>query len=136
MHSYNKEQAVGDDRCNLVTLIMREKQCPLQEAINSMSEQFATANNQFLKLIKEVPSFGPALDAQVREYLDGIGNWTRGVDTWEYECGRYFGDKGREVQRTRKVKLLPKAKAAYIEDKHAKKENVVIPLVEALEAAV
>ena len=136
MRSYNKEQAVGDDRCNLVTLIMHEKQCSLQEAINSMGEQFATANNQFLKLIKEVPSFGPALYPQVQEYLDGTGNWTRGVDTWEFGCGRYFGDKGREIQRTRKVKLLSKAKSAYTENKHAKKENVVIPLVEALEAAV
>lgn len=136
MHSYNKEQAVGDNRCNLVALVMREKHRSLQEVIDSMSEEFATAKNQFLKLIKGVPSFGPALDSQVREYLDGIENWTRKVDTWEFECDRYFGDKRREYQKTRQVRLLPKAKSEYIEDKHAKKENDLIPLVGALEVAV
>jgi hypothetical protein len=99
-----------------------------------MSGLFVVAKNQFLELMKEVPSFGPSVDPQVQEYLDGIGNWIRGVDCWDFECGRYFGAKGREYQRTREVKLLPKAKSAYITNKSAKKHDVVIPLVEALEA--
>jgi hypothetical protein len=134
MHTDNKEQAVGDDRSNLVTLIMRERHCSLQEAIDCMSRQFDVVKDEFLELMKKVPSFGPFLDHQVQEYFNWIGNWTRGVDCWDFECGRYFGVKGREYQRTREVKLLPKVNSAYITNRDAKKENVVIPLVEALEA--
>lgn len=113
---------------------MREKNCCLQEAIGCVSEQLIVAKDRFLKLIKEVPSFGCALDPQVRGYLDGFGNFARGVDCWEFECARYFGEKGRDIQKSRQVTLLPKAEIAYIDERHAIKTNVVVPLVEALEA--
>ena len=54
----------------------------------------------------------------------------------KFESGQYFGDKGQEYQISRQVKLLPKAKSAYMDDQDAKRENVVVPLVEALEAGI
>ena len=101
-----------------------------------MSDQFIVVKNEFLQLVKEVPSFVPSFDPQVQEYLDGVGNWIRGIDCWDFVCRRYLGPKGHEYQRTREVKLLRKANSAYITNKHGKKENVVIPLVQAMVVAV
>ena len=51
---------------------MREKHCSLQQAIDCMSDHFIVVKNEFLQLVKEVPSFGPSFDPQVQEYLDGV----------------------------------------------------------------
>jgi Delta6-protoilludene synthase len=34
-----------------------------------------------------------------------IGQWIRGHDEWNFESERYFGSRGPEIQKTRKVYL-------------------------------
>lgn len=97
-----------------------------------MSEQLVATRHQFPELVKDVTSSRSALDHQFRKYLDGIGN----CFYRKFECGQYFGDKGQEYQISRQPNLLPKAKSAYMDDQDAKRENVVVPLVEALEAGI
>jgi hypothetical protein len=63
---------------------------------------------------------------QLREYIRGIANWTRGYHCWQFEGGRYFGDKGLEVQRSRQVRMLPKVKV----DRTLKREKVVVQFIE------
>jgi len=62
----------------------------------------------FLDLLNQVPSWGPEVDKEMSEYIGHIANLPRGCDCWNFEGGRYFGDKGREIQETRWVHLLPK----------------------------
>lgn len=80
---------------------------------------------KFLDGLKRVPSFGPAVDKQLEEYIVAIAMWPRTNDCWNFESGRYFGSKGLEIQKTRYVPLLPKVKG----DPTLKKEKVVVPLV-------
>ncbi|KAI0294470.1 hypothetical protein B0F90DRAFT_1757050 [Multifurca ochricompacta] len=56
----------------------------------------------------KIPKFGEPVDEQLVQYSDGLGNWVRANDQWSFESERYFGKKGAEFRRTRRVRLLPK----------------------------
>ena len=56
----------------------------------------------------KIPKFGEPVDTELAQYVDGIGNFVRGNLDWSFECERYFGKKGKEIQKTRWVTLLPK----------------------------
>ena len=63
---------------------------------------------RFLALRERVPSFGPEVDKAVKEYVDYLGTFVRGVYCYHYECRRYFGEMGHKVQEDGWVPLLPK----------------------------
>ncbi|KAJ7121824.1 terpenoid synthase [Mycena crocata] len=108
--SYNVEQARGDDGHNLVTIVMHALGLDLNAALLWISDLHDKLVDRFLHAYQQIPHFSdPELDAQVSEYVDGLGNWVRGNDVWSFESERYFGTKGLEIQATRVVKLLPKA---------------------------
>ncbi|KAL5482772.1 STS14 [Sanghuangporus weigelae] len=130
--SYNKEQATGDDSYNILTVVMRELNLDLDRAMEWVAEYHAQVQARFLNGRKQLPSWGADLDRQVEEYLDGLANWARGNVCWHFESGRYFGTKSLEVQQTRRVALLPKA-VASVQEESLRRENVVVPLIEALE---
>jgi hypothetical protein len=67
------------------------------------------AKSEFLRLLAKVPSFGPEIDGELWDYITSLANWTRGNVCWVFESRRYFGNKGAEVQKTRYVRLTPKA---------------------------
>lgn len=64
--------------------------------------------NQFISGLSKLPSWGPTIDPQVQEYLDGLANWARANYCWSYESQRYFGSKGPEILESRLVPLLNK----------------------------
>ncbi|EJD04763.1 terpenoid synthase [Fomitiporia mediterranea MF3/22] len=132
IYSYNKEQAVGDDLSNIITIVMHEFSTDLEGAINKVVQLHAQTVKEFLDGLKKVPSWGPEIDCQVQQYLYGLANWVRANDCWTFECGRYFGNKGLEIQNKRVVQLLPKV-APPRQDTSLRRENVAVPLVEALE---
>ncbi|KAF8884017.1 terpenoid synthase [Infundibulicybe gibba] len=107
--SYNVEQARGDDGHNLVTIVMHEHKTTLEGALMWISRLHDDLVNVFLGEYENVPTWGlPALDAQVAEYIHGLGNWVRANDSWSFESERYFGKAGLKVQRDRVVGILPK----------------------------
>ncbi|KAI0345587.1 terpenoid synthase [Trametopsis cervina] len=105
--SYNKEQAVGDDRSNILTVTMRQYQLPLAEAAEWVAKYHAELEAKFHDTLTKVPSWGKEVDDHMAEYIEHLINWPRGNDCWNFEGGRYFGSKGEEIQRTRVVQLLP-----------------------------
>ncbi|KAJ7183749.1 isoprenoid synthase domain-containing protein [Mycena filopes] len=124
--SYNKEQAVGDDRHNILTIIMREFDMDLQAAIGWTCNYHAQVQAKFLDGLQHIPSFGIDIDKQLHQYLSALGHWPRGHACWSFECGRYFGGKAGEVEKSREVVLLPKSTI----DRTLRKGNVVVQLVE------
>jgi len=106
--SYNIEQARGDDGHNLVTIVMHQYNLDTQGAMNWISDLHDDIVDEFLEVWKTVPTFGGPVDREIRTYLDGLGNWVRGNDSWSFESERYFGKQGLEIQHSRKVALLPK----------------------------
>jgi hypothetical protein len=126
MLSYNKEQAVGDDLNNILTIAMQELNLDLQAAIAWACARHAELRAMFLEQLNHMPVFSADIDMYAREYVLGIATWARGYHCWQFEGGRYLGDKGLEVQRSRQVRMLPKVKV----DHTLKKENVVVQLVD------
>ncbi|KAJ7137766.1 terpenoid synthase [Mycena epipterygia] len=123
--SYNKEQSVGDDRYNILTIVMHQFNFDLYGAMAWVVHYHEEVETRFLDALKRVPSFGPEVDSQLHEYIEHLANWPRCNDCWNFESGRYFGNKGLEFQKTRYVPLLPKVDM----DRTLKRENVVVPLV-------
>lgn len=109
--SYNKEQAVGDDEHNIVTVIMKQFHMGIQEAINKAGELSEMKMEFFYTLSQQIPHcVGPADLDDVQRLVDGMARCVSGVMHWSYESQRYFGTHGPEVKRTRILHLLPKLK--------------------------
>ncbi|KAJ6495182.1 terpenoid synthase [Mycena sanguinolenta] len=112
LYSYNVEQARGDDRHNLVAIVMRAFNLDLAATFEWISDHHEGLVEKFLAAFNQVPHYkDPELDHQVTEFIHGLGNWVRGYDVWSFESERYFGKKGKEIQVTRTVELLPKVVA-------------------------
>ncbi|KAJ7102374.1 isoprenoid synthase domain-containing protein [Mycena belliarum] len=106
--SYNKEQAAGDDKFNVVTVAMHHLNTDYGEAVAWITAYHAATQAKFLACLTQVPSFGPIIDSQLQEYIFILANMPRANDCWNFECALYYGSKGFEVQQTRSVALLSK----------------------------
>ena len=99
---------MGGDRNNILTVVMRELDFDLDQAVDWVITYHTGLQKKFLNDLKEVPSWGADIDRQVQEYLNGIANWARSNACWNFEGGRYFGDKSPEEVRNCRIPLLPK----------------------------
>ncbi|KAL0065794.1 hypothetical protein AAF712_007282, partial [Marasmius tenuissimus] len=109
--SYNVEQARGDDTHNIVRVYMNEYKTDIQEAMGYASHLHDQLSQEFVDLVGKVPKFGDStIDSDVLTYVEGLGNWVRANDCWNFESHRYFGDQGVKIQETRIVEPLPKVK--------------------------
>ncbi|KAG6861465.1 hypothetical protein C0995_016244 [Termitomyces sp. Mi166 len=95
------------DSHNLVTVVMHHTQLDLKGTMKWIGDYHSRLEKAFLEEMKFVPSFGEKIDVEVRRYVDGLGNWVMANNCWHFESYRYFGTSGLEVQKSRKVVLLP-----------------------------
>jgi hypothetical protein len=109
--SYNKEQASGEDEHNLITVIMKERNVGLQEAIDYAGDFHASRVERFYELYLDIPRWGGPVDLDVQRLVQGMAWWETGNIHWSFESERYFGSRGLEVRRAKKVHLLPKMKS-------------------------
>ena len=93
---------------NIVTVAMHQYGIDIQGAMGWISKYHEQLVNSFLRAAENLPTWSSEIDAQVTRYVDGVGNWVRGTDSWGFESRRYFGSRGLEIQTTREVALLPK----------------------------
>ncbi|EIW79743.1 terpenoid synthase [Coniophora puteana RWD-64-598 SS2] len=106
--SYNREQTTGDENHNLITVVRRELGCSLDDAFVWAARYHAEIQERFHSRMGSLPSWGPRMDDEVKQYVEGMAYWVRGNHAWSYEGQRYFGSRGVEIQKTRKVPLLDK----------------------------
>ncbi len=88
---------------------MNEKGVDLDGALDWVSEYHEQVLSEFQAQYGVLPSWGPAIDLRVKTYIGRLACFMRGIDCWAFETERYFGTKGREIQKQRIVDLLPKA---------------------------
>ena len=88
---------------------MRLNNLDVAGAMNWARNYHVGLQAKYLAGLKNLPSFGPQIDRDVKEYLDGIAMMVKGNVCWSFEGGRYFGNIGLKVQQTRYVpfKLRP-----------------------------
>ncbi|KAK7012924.1 isoprenoid synthase domain-containing protein [Favolaschia claudopus] len=130
MCSYKKEVLANDAAYNAVTVVMVNEHTDIAGGIQWISDYHDEIVERFLRVREDVinqngfPSWGTDIDDQVAKYIDGLGNvtslpshrvayslwyigqWIRGHDEWNFGSGRYFGDRGLEVQKTRVVAIV------------------------------
>ncbi|KAF5365843.1 hypothetical protein D9757_012802 [Collybiopsis confluens] len=106
--SYNLEQAQGNDKHNVIKILMEQYGMNVQEAMDSLDEWHKDLERQWNENWAKIPKFGGPIDKDVAHYLDGVATWVRANDTWGFEGERYFGKQGLKVEKTRKINLLPK----------------------------
>jgi hypothetical protein len=74
---------------NLVLAVAREDGIPVEAAVRVVVRRWQRSMRRFVELRDAVPSFGPALDGPLHEYLEGVANSVRGTMDWSLESGRY-----------------------------------------------
>lgn len=87
---------------------MNEEQVDLHRSLDWVAEYHGLVLSEFQAQHRVLPSWGPVIDQNVKTYVERLGQFMRGIDCWAFETERYFGTKGREVQKQRIVTLLPK----------------------------
>lgn len=115
------EQARGDDAHNIVSVVMHELGVDPQGAFDWVGQRFRVLSQRFREARGALPpaasahspggvrlGMEAALEADVVRYVEGLANWVRAKECWCFETDRYFGKEAPEVQRTRRVELLPK----------------------------
>ncbi|KAM5541831.1 hypothetical protein V8D89_004560 [Ganoderma adspersum] len=110
--SYNRERANGNADFNIVTIAMHHHSLNLDDAVQSLVEKNARLEAQYMQCLREVCSTlerrGGADEASpIRGFLDHMGNVRRGLWSWSFECGRYFGERGSTYAKTQMVPLVP-----------------------------
>jgi hypothetical protein len=107
IYSYNVEQSRGDDLHNMVTVVMHQYNMDVRGAMAWIGEYNDQIASSFIVSMTQIPSWGSKIDAQVAQYVRGLGMCVKGVDQWHWESHRYFGTKGVEIMKHRVVDLLP-----------------------------
>ena len=87
---------------------MHHEKSGLNEAMKWVGDYCSKIVHNFLKDLCHVPSFGDKFDDQVKHYLDGMAYWVRGNDSWSFEGQKYFIEGGLDIQKSRRVVLLPR----------------------------
>jgi hypothetical protein len=105
MYSYNVEQARGDNH-NILPVVMNEKGVDLDGALDWVVIAYEQVLSRFHAERSALPSWGPAIDPEVNNFVERMCIWIRGHDSWSFESERYFGTKGMEIQRLRMMPLL------------------------------
>ncbi|KAH9926487.1 terpenoid synthase [Fomitopsis serialis] len=78
--SYNKEQATGDDRQNILTVVMHQFGYTLDEALEWVANYHESIEARFLDGLQRLPSFASG-------YIRAIAIWPRSSDCWNFESG-------------------------------------------------
>ncbi|KAF8549864.1 terpenoid synthase [Imleria badia] len=112
--SYNLEQQQGDDLHNIITCVMNEHHTDVNGAILWVQDRLVGAADRFRAAMAALPQWEEPLNAQVKAYCDGVGQWVRGLDDWTFESERYFGNKGLEIKEKKWMLLLPKKYATEV----------------------
>ncbi len=106
--SYNKEQAVGDDEHNIVTVIMKEFDLDVQEAFDEAGRLSDRKIDRFYHLYNNLPRWAESVNLDVHRFVNDMAQCVSGVMHWSYESQRYFGNRGLVVKQTRLMQMLPR----------------------------
>jgi hypothetical protein len=91
----------------MIVIMMHHHGMTLQEAVDFVGDLCKKSIDRFTEDRARLPSWGPAIDAQVQIYVQGLADWIVGSLHWSFESERYFGKKGLQIKKSRVVELAP-----------------------------
>ena len=81
--------------------------CDLPSMLEWIAHERKKISDEFLNIYREeLPSLGGRADPHLIKYAERIANWVRANECWSFECERYFGTEGKEIQVHRRLELL------------------------------
>ncbi|OHE93161.1 hypothetical protein CORC01_11573 [Colletotrichum orchidophilum] len=101
--SYRKDLEQGVEH-NLIALL-KSRGYSTQEAIDEIGDMIDECYRDWYLALAKMPVCGENIDREVIRYLQGCRNVALGNLHWSYESGRYLGDEGSSVRRTRVLRL-------------------------------
>ncbi|KAI0737818.1 hypothetical protein C8Q80DRAFT_1358608 [Daedaleopsis nitida] len=101
--------ATGLGNFNCLTVVMHEYKLDREAATQWLFEHVSTLEQQYMRLLERLGDIGigPAQGGQLAEYYTHFGQLRRANYAWSFECERYFGARGAEFERTRRVPIIP-----------------------------
>ena len=92
---------------NLVPVLMRTLGIERQAAVDYAADLCNKTVERFLAGKAALPSWGPEVDAQVQQYIQGLEDWIIANAEWSFMTERYFGKDGPKIRKSLQVTLLP-----------------------------
>ncbi|WP_437550821.1 hypothetical protein WME97_07925 [Sorangium sp. So ce367] len=89
LFSYQKEVLWNDTPCNLVRVMMANKDIGFEEAVHAVVSMVNRDVDRFLEVERAIPSWGPSLDRQVEAYIGGMKAWMVGNVDFSLSSSRY-----------------------------------------------
>jgi 5-epi-alpha-selinene synthase len=86
--SLEKERRQGDVH-NLALILSHEHKLTLQAAVNRVGKLHDAEVYAFIALTRRLPSFSPAVDADLQRYVSGMRFWMRANLDWSLGTVRY-----------------------------------------------
>nr|VWP01242.1 N/A [Ganoderma boninense] len=129
--SYNREQATGVGDFNIVTTTAHHNGLSLEDTVRFLAERVVDLEKEFWERHREFCAFldgvgGPDKTAEIRKFVDQMGNVRRAAWCWSFDGHRYFGERGPVYAKTQMVPLIPKR----MQDKSARGNKVDVLLME------
>ena len=122
MLSYRQEEVsqlydtIGDS--SLLTVTTQEEGCchnlisagrlhglGAQEVFDDCGSRLDKIYARFDEAVSELPSFGKAVDSELRRYVEGIKGIIKANLHWSFRTRRYFGLDGEVVKKTGKMDI-------------------------------
>lgn len=101
--SYRKDLALGVD-INLIS-ILTEKGLSTQQAMDMMDVKFNDCYKRWYNALANMPVWGEEIDREVLKFVEACRLMALGNLYWSFKTGRYLGDEGSEVRKTRMLNL-------------------------------
>ncbi|KAL5638998.1 hypothetical protein ACGC1H_003389 [Rhizoctonia solani] len=105
IYSFPIEFARGDTH-NLVCVAMHHNNLRLEEAIDFVNRLTKSRLDEYVETKAKLSSFGPGLDEQVTQYIQGIEYCVQGFIDWTFMTPRYFGNEAAKVKETGIVNIM------------------------------
>lgn len=90
----------------MVAVIMKSHDLNVQDAVDHIGEQYRQLRDRFLTDRETLPSWSEDVNRELKEYIEGLGNWVTANVEWSFESERYFGKDGPEIRQHRNLVLL------------------------------
>jgi 5-epi-alpha-selinene synthase len=78
-----------DNPHNLVFVLQREHDIPLQDALNQAAKMCNAEMKAFVELEARLPTFSETEDVSMKSYVEGLQSWIRGHLDWYSQTNRY-----------------------------------------------
>ncbi|KAG8684498.1 hypothetical protein FRC08_013661 [Ceratobasidium sp. 394] len=105
VYSFPVEQARGDTH-NLVFIVMWNEGLDLEGAIDYVDKLLRKRLQEYVDAKAQLRSFGPEVNTQVAQYVQGVEYGVQGSISWTFMTPRYFGSDAEKVKKTHVVNLM------------------------------